>query len=121
MPGWLNIILIVINIIALIGVALYFISVIYAYTRVKKGFTCKYVHCNKLNSAIHKNCDYCGHEMEPWKKPIYISIFRQRKDCTNKEGFPDLKITRNYMIMDDVILCVAFVILLATLIKLFTM
>lgn len=118
MPGWLNIILIIINILALIATTLYFISVIYAYKTVKKGFTCKYVHCNKLNSAIHKNCDYCGHEMKPWKKPIYINIFRQRKDCTNKEGFPDLKVTRRFMIFDDVILGTVIALLVTTLIML---
>ena len=121
MPGWLVTILIVVSIIALIALVLYFLSVIYAYNTVKKGFTCKHVHCNKLNTAIHKNCDYCGHEMEPWKKPIYISIFRQRKDCTNKEGFPDLKVTRGYMIFDEVVLGIAIIAVLALVIKLFTM
>lgn len=121
MAGWFNALLIVISIIALIALVLYFLSVIYAYKVVKKGFTCKYVHCNKLNSAIHKNCDYCGHEMEPWKKPIYISIFRQRKDCTNKEGFPDLKVTKRYMIFDEVILGTAIIVMILVLVKLFTM
>ena len=121
MPGWLNIVLIVLNIIAIIASGLYLLSVVYAYKQVKKGFTCKHVHCNKLNTAIHASCDYCGHEMEPWKKPIYISIFRQRKDCTNKEGFPDLKVTRNYMIFDGIILGAAIIGLIATLVKLLMM
>ena len=121
MPGWLITVLIVLNIIIVLALVLYFLSVIHAYKTVKKGFTCKYVHCNRLNTAIHKHCDYCGNEMEPWKKPVYINIFRQRKDCTNKEGFPDLKVTKRYIIFDEVTLGIAIIIFIAIEIKLFTL
>ena len=42
-------------------------------------------------------------------------------DCTNKEGFPDLKVTKRYMIFDEVILGTAIIVMILVLVKLFTM
>ena len=99
----MNIFWLVLEIIADIALVLYAWSTLMAYNKVKDVFTCK--KCNKLNSAIHKHCDFCGKDMKPWVG-IYVTFLRIRVNCRNKDGFPELKKAKKYVIIDLVIISI---------------
>ena len=101
MSNIVNNIMLFVEIIAIIGCILYMWSTTMAYNRVKKVFTCK--KCEKMNRVIQRKCIHCGHDMTQWVGK-YITFLRVVKDCCNKHGEPEFKITKRYIIKDIIML-----------------
>ena len=81
---------------------LFMIATILSFDKAKSMFICK--QCKGLNKIIYKRCTYCNKPMKQWIG-IFITFYRKRRNCCNKEGYPDYNKTKR-VILEDAILII---------------
>ena len=103
----------VVEIIGLVYVLLYLGGAIMAWTKTKSIFTCN--HCHKMNSLLKKKCEHCDEDMKQWVAR-YKNFFRKRLDCRNDDGIPSWDKTRNYIIVDIIMISIAILIVVTAMV-----